>query len=98
MPSHEAPEVGFTDLPSDGPAIIASGAVVIVLEQEPTVAVLENWSSVQPPVGASELSLEVRILLCSSVEKVHLECVTQRRHGPSRDLQAWVRAPLVNGG
>lgn len=95
---HEAPEVGFTDLPSDSPAVITSDAVVIVLEEEPAVAVLENWSSVQPPVSAGELPLEVRILLSSSVEEVHLECATQRRHGSSSDLQAWVRAPLVNGG
>ena len=95
---HEASEVGFTNLPSDSPAIIASRAVVIVLEEEPAVAVLENWSAVQPPVSASELSLEVRILLCSSVEEVNLESTTQRRHGSSSDLQAWVRAPLVDRG
>ena len=66
--SHEAPEVGFPELPADGPAVIASDAVVVVvLEEEPAVTVLEHWSAVQPPVSTSELSLEIRILFCCSV-------------------------------
>ena len=76
--SHEAPEVGFPELPADGPAIIAGGAeVVVVLEEEPAVTVLENWSAVQPPVSLSELSLKIRILFCCSVEESHFQRVTQ---------------------
>ena len=94
--SHEAPEVGLPELPPDGPAVIASGTVVVVLEEEPSVAVLENWSSVQPPVSLSELSLEIRILFCCSVEKSHFQRATQGRHGPPCNLQGRVRAPFID--
>ena len=97
--SHEAPEVGFPELPADGPAIIAGGAeVVVVLEEEPAVTVLENWSAVQPPVSACELSLEIRILFRSIVEEGHCQCVTQGRHGSSCNLQAWVQVPFGERG
>ena len=94
--SHEAPDVGLPELPADGPAVIASGAVVVVLEEEPAVTVLENWSAVQPPVSLSELSLEIRILFCCSVEKSDFQRATQGRHGSSCNLQGRVRAPFIN--